>query len=159
MIPLIYPSSNFNAGRGFYARNRMYIDDFMTSKGVHMHRVGKRAIKSELDQLLDNVPARLGQGNALILQRIREEIKQFFDRNSTDGSRTSSRKVVSNAKLLMQKDILVDINNLEKDWKLPVQDELLLNDDETEDEMTFDDDLFVDLSKDDDDDYSDEEAY
>jgi hypothetical protein len=123
-----------------------------------MHRMGKKAIKSELDQLLDNVPARLGQGNALILQQIREEIKQFFDRNSTDGSRNSSRKVVSNAKLLMQKDILVDINNLAKDWKLPVQDELFPNDDETEDEMTFDDDLFVDFSKDDDDDYSDGEA-
>ena len=123
-----------------------------------MHRVGKNAIKGQLDQLLDNVPVRLGQGNALILQQIREEIKFFFDRNSTDGNRISSRKVVSNAKILLQKDMLAVIDTLAKDWKLPVQAEEIPDDDETDDEMTFDDGLFVDLSKDDDEDYSDGEA-
>ncbi|KAE9365442.1 hypothetical protein N431DRAFT_549648 [Stipitochalara longipes BDJ] len=148
----MYEHCASESGKGHYLRNKKYIEAFMTKKGVFMHRVGKTAIKSQLDQLLDNIPSRLGQANAPILQTIREEITSFFDRNSTDGNRVSSRKVVSNAKLLLQKDILTNIDKLAKDWKLPVQTEEILDDDETEDEMGFNDELFIDLSKDDDDD-------
>ncbi len=117
-----------------------------------MHRVGQNAIKNQLDQLLDNVPTRLGQANAIILQLIRHEIKLFFDRNSTGGSRLSTRKAVSNAKILLQKDLLADIAALAEDWKQMVRVEEILDDDGTEDEMAFNDDNFVDLSKGDDDD-------
>jgi hypothetical protein len=147
------------AGRGFYLRNKKYINNFMTNKGVSLHRIGKNAIKAQLDQLLDNVPMRLGQGNGLILQLIRDEIKMFFDRNSTGGSRLSTRKVVSNAKILLQKDMLAVIESLATDWKLQVQVEEIPDDDETEDEMGFNDELFVDLSKgDDDEDYADSDG-
>ena len=122
-----------------------------------MHRVGKDAIKNQIDQMLDNVPTRLGQGNALILQLIRHEIKLFFDHNSSGGSRLSTRKAVSNAKVFLQKDLLADIAALAVDWKQKVQIEEIPDDDETEDEMGFNDDNFVDLSKgdDDDEDYAD----
>jgi hypothetical protein len=113
-------NSNFISGKGFYLRNRQYIEKFMTNKGVQMHRVGKNAIKNQIDQLLDNVPTRLGQGNANILQLIRHEIKLFFDRNSSGGSRLSTRKAVSNAKVLLQKDMLADIAALAVDWKEPI---------------------------------------
>lgn len=150
-------NSNFISGRGFYQRNKEYIEKVMNNKRVQMHRVGKNAIKNQIDQLLDNVPTRLGQGNAIILQLIRDEIKLFFDRNSSGGSRLSTRKAVSNAKVLLQKDMLADIAALAVDWRQMVQVEEIPDDDETEDEMAFNDDNFVDLSKgvDDDDDYAD----
>ena len=131
----------------------------MTKKGVSMHRVGKGTIKAQLDLLLNNVPMRLGQANAPVLETIREEMTSFFDRNSTEGNRVSSRKVISNAKLVLQKDILANVKKLSEDWNLPVQSEEVPDDDETEDEMAFNDDNFVDLSKGDDDgDYSDGDA-
>jgi hypothetical protein len=150
-------TSNFISGTGHYLRNRRYIEKFMTNKGAQMHRDGKNAIKDQIDQLLDNVPTRLGQGNALILQLIRHEIKLFFDHNSSGGSRLSTRKAVSNAKVFLQKDLLADIAALAVDWKQKVQIEEIPDDDETEDEMGFNDDNFVDLSKgdDDDEDYAD----
>ena len=57
----------------------------------------------------------------------------------------------------MQKGLLADIAALAADWKQKVQVEEIPDDDETEDEMAFNDDNFVDLSKgvDDDDDYAD----
>jgi hypothetical protein len=150
-------NSNFISGNGHYLRNRQYIEKFMTNKGAQMHRVGKNAIKNEIDQLLDNVPTSLGRGNAIILQLIRHEIKLFFDRNSSGGSRLSTRKAVSNAKVLLQKDMLADIAALAVDWKQKVQVEEIPDDDETEDEMAFNDDNFFDLRKgvDDDEDYAD----
>jgi hypothetical protein len=121
-----------------------------------MHRVGKKAIKAQLDQLLDNVPMRLGQGNTIILEQIRNDIKEFFDRHSADGSRSSKRRAISNAKVLLQRDMLPILDKLTTDWKLPIQKEKISDDDETEDEKDPNDDLFMDASKDDDDgDYAD----
>jgi hypothetical protein len=161
--PILYPRSlttpNFEAGRGLYARNKMYIDQFMTNKGMLMHRAGKNAIQGQLDQLLGNISAKLNHGHALILRQIRQEIKFFFEQNSSDGNRFSNRRVVSNAKVLLQQDMLVHIETLAKDWKLGVQVEEIPDNNETEDEMCFNDELFIDLSKDDDDDYSDGEKY
>ena len=53
--------------------------------------------------------------------------------------------------------MLADIAALAVDWKQKVQVEEIPDDDETEDEMAFNDDNFVALSKgvDDDDDYAD----
>jgi hypothetical protein len=150
-------TSNFISGTGHYLRNRQYIEKFMTNKGAQMHRVSKDAIKNQIEKMLDNVPTSLGCRNAIILQLIRHEVKLFFDRNSSGGSRLSSRKAVSNAKVFLQKDLLADIAALAADWKQKVQVEEIPDDDETEDEMAFNDDNFVDLSKgvDDDDDYAD----
>jgi len=155
----MYEHCASESGRGHYLRNKKYIEAFMTKKGVLMHRVGKTAIKNQLDRLLKNVPMRLGQANAPVLQTIKEEISAFFDRSSTEGNRVSSRKVISNSKLLLQKDVLAKVDRLAKDWNLPVQIEEIPDDDETEDEMAFNDDNFVDLSKGDSDgDYSDGDA-
>jgi hypothetical protein len=149
----------FDIGKGLYLRNKKYIDIFMAKKGILLHRVGKKAIKAELDRLLNNIPTRLGQANALVLKDVRDEIKSFFERNSTDGTRLSTRKVISTSKVRLQKDFLADIEALAKDWKLPVQNEEISDDDETEDEMGFNDELFIDLSKgDEDDDYTDGDA-
>jgi hypothetical protein len=143
--------SDVIVGRGLYERNKKYIQETMRKKGVKLHEAGTRAIRAELDELLDSIPTRLAIGNNLVLRHIREEIKLFFDRNSTEGVRNSRRRVVSNAKLLLQKDLLKVIDDLAKDWKTKVVVEEIPDDDETEEEMALNDDLFVDLSKDDDD--------
>ena len=54
----------------------------------------------------------------------------FFDRNSTSGNRLSVRKVVPNAKVLLQKDMFAVIESLAADWKLQVQVEEILDDDD-----------------------------
>jgi len=152
----MYEHCASESGKGHYLRNKKYIETFMAKKGVSMHRVGKTAIKGQLDLLLNNIPKRLGEANAPILQIIREEIIAFFYRNSTEGNRVSSRKVISNGKLHLQKDVLAIVEKLAKEWNVPVQTEEIPDDDETEDEIAFNDDNFVDLSKgDNDDNYSD----
>jgi hypothetical protein len=136
----------------------------MMNDGVKIHEAGAKAIKVELDQLLNNIPVQLAVGYNLVLQQIRDEIKAFFERHSSDGSRNSTRKAVSITKVRLQEALVADIKALAKKWvsKPPSEEATVPFDpDEAEDENPLNDDLFIDLDKSDDDDYeynSDEAA-
>jgi hypothetical protein len=129
----------------------------MKDEGVRMHREGSNAIKAELDQLLNDIPVKLAPGYGRVIEQIREEAKTFFEQNSSDGARNSTRKSVSLTKVRLQEALLVDIKKLAKDWvtKPPIIAVVILDDDETEDEMALNEELFIDLDKGDDTDYED----
>jgi hypothetical protein len=149
--------ANIPAGRGHYQRNREYTQDTMKDEGVRMHREGSNAIKAELDQLLNDIPVKLAPGYGRVIEQIREEAKTFFEQNSCDGARNSTRKSVSLTKVRLQEALLVDIKKLAKDWvtKQPITAVVIPDDDETEDEMALNEELFIDLDKGDDADYED----
>lgn len=149
--------ANISTGLGHYARSRKYIQETMKDDGVRMHRVGSNAIKAELDKLLDNIPVRLAAGYDLVLQQIRDEIQSFFEQHSSDGARNSTRKAASITKIRLNEALSADIKNLAKDWvtKPPTTAVEIPDDDETEDEMTLNEELFIDLDNGDDGDYED----
>jgi hypothetical protein len=145
-------------GKGHYARNKATHKQRMKSEGKAMHHHATGAIKAAVDKLLDSLMSRFATAYDLVLKQIREEIKSFFDLNSSNGTRNSTRRVVSIAKVHLQKDLSADINTLAHDWgsKLPVNSGGFRPDIESDDEMDVNDQIFVDIDNSPDDDYQDD---
>jgi hypothetical protein len=88
----------------------------MVERGVAMYQEATEAIKGVLDEMLKELPPRFMAAQKDILARIREEIYLFFDNYTASGSRNSTRKVISPAKIRLQKALAANFNNLIKAW-------------------------------------------
>ena len=126
----------------------------MKTRGEAIHKAGTRAIKTELNSLLKNIPKDLAVGYNLVLRDIRDEISDFFDQHSADGTRNSKRKVLSITKVKLQEALQPEIENLAQQWVTePTVDEEIPVDDDSEDETMQDEDAFMDNDEGKDDDY------
>lgn len=126
----------------------------MKNRGEAIHKAGTKAIKTELNSLLKNIPKDLAVGYNLVLRDIRDEISDFFDQHSADGTRNSKRKVVSITKVKLQEALQPEIGNLAQQWVTqPTVGEELPVDDDSEDEPMQDEDAFMDNDEGQDDDY------
>jgi hypothetical protein len=125
----------------------------MESEGRAMHHEATRAIKSAVDKLLDSLPSKFSDGYNLVLERIREEVKLFFDQNTADGKRNTTRRVISTAKIRLHKDLSADLNTLANNWDSRPLVESSPQDDESNDDMDFSN--FVEIDNSDDEDYND----
>jgi gas vesicle protein len=108
-------------GRGHYARNKATHKRQMESEGRAMHHEATRAIKAAVDKLLDDLPSKFTTAYSSVLEQIREEIKLFFEQNSSNGQRklrNGTRRLPSKAKERLQKALSIDINTLANDWTL-----------------------------------------
>ncbi|KAE8443183.1 hypothetical protein EG329_002282 [Mollisiaceae sp. DMI_Dod_QoI] len=147
LIPM-YDKCSAEGGSGHYARNRLTHRSVMKKNGVQMYRHGFKAVQTALDEMLEGLPATFATGYNAVLAEIRDEIQLFFEQNSANGSRTSARKVVSLAKVNLQKDFMVHINTLAADWSSEVAARYQ-REDEDDDEPGFDDAEFFDTEKND----------
>jgi hypothetical protein len=122
----------------------------MQSEGRAMHHEATRAIKSAVDKLLNSLPSKFANAYDPVLEQIREEIKLFFEQNTSDGKRNTTRRVISTAKIRLHKDLSASLNTLANDWdsRLPVESSP--QDDDSDDEMNFGNFVEVDNSQDDD---------
>jgi hypothetical protein len=130
----------------------------MESEGRAMHHEATRAIKSAVDKLLDELPSIFATAYSSVLEQIREEIKLFFEQNSSNGQRklrNGTRRPPSKAKERLQKSLSVDINALAKDWTLRLPANSGRDNDESDDEMDFNPENFVEIDNSDDGDYND----
>jgi hypothetical protein len=125
----------------------------MKSGGRAMHREATRTVKAAIEKLLDKLPSKFATAYNLALELIREEVKLFFEQNSSDGTRSSTRRVISNAKIRLHNDLSTDITTLSNEWssKFPVSSSPEI--DESDDEMDLDDQIFVEVDNSPDDDY------
>jgi hypothetical protein len=120
-----------------------------------MHHEAIRAIKSAVDELLNSLPSKFANAYNPVLEQIREEIKLFFEQNTSDGKRNTTRRVISTAKIRLHKDLSADLNTLANNWdsRLPVQSSP--QNDESDDDMDLRN--FVEVDNSQDDDYQDDD--
>jgi hypothetical protein len=123
-----------------------------------MHHEATRAIKAAVDKLLDDLPSKFTTAYSSVLEQIREEIKLFFEQNSSNGQRklrNGTRRLPSKAKERLQKALSIDINTLANDWTLRLPVNSGPENDESDNEMDFNPESFVEIDNSDDDDYND----
>lgn len=145
MVPAIkgflapmYNTCGSEHGNGHFQRNRELHVKWMRTKGRQMHHVASEAVIDSLDDMLNSLPNTLQAAYQDPLQDIKDQITRFFGENTASGSRTSGRKVVSNAKVNLRNAILVHVNKLAQAWisgdsAVPAAEE-----DDDEDAMLFD---------------------
>lgn len=88
----------------------------MKTKGRGLHTKGLNAIKKTLDDLLENIPQMLEQVFQAVVKQMKEDVKSFFENNTSAGSRVSSRKVINPAKMALRLKLLRIIGDLKLDW-------------------------------------------
>ena len=86
----------------------------MKHEGELMHQEGNRAVKTALDNFLTTVPTKLAEAYNAAIEQIMSEVQLFFEQNTSDGHRNSTRRVRSNNKVRLQRDLLADIERLAK---------------------------------------------
>lgn len=111
-----------------------------------MHHAGNKAVKCELEKLLNSCPTMLANGPEAVLTQLQHELDVFFEQNTADGDRNSGRKKRSPKKIELQKALLGNIDTLANAWEhdAPVQDQ---DTEVGEDEDFFSDSRLVDLDR------------
>lgn len=82
-----------------------------------MHHRGSEAIKKAINKLLDDLEEQLANCKDQVLKQVRNETAVFFEHNSSDGLRTTSRRVISQPKIKLQKSLQADLDTLTLTWK------------------------------------------
>ncbi|KAF4627197.1 hypothetical protein G7Y89_g10955 [Cudoniella acicularis] len=144
----MYEKCAMEQGRGHFQRNRTTHQIYFAKEGEAMHREGNKAVAKALTELLDTMSTKFKECNDTTTNQIMDEITQFFEQNSSDGNRSSGRRVVSNAKKTLSADLLSDIKDLATFWAKndPVQVQAQSEDFDDNDEDIYDD-RFVDVDK------------
>ncbi|KUJ08363.1 uncharacterized protein LY89DRAFT_742198 [Mollisia scopiformis] len=152
----MYAQCAGEGGKGHFQRNQTTHRTSMIQDGILMYREGFNAVKAALDEMLDGLPASFAVDYNVALTQIREEVNLFFEQNSANGSRTSSRKVVSLTKTRLHDEFMAHVHRLAADWISEVAASYQPEDD-SDDDMGYDDGDFFDTSRNDgqDEDYED----
>lgn len=99
LMPM-YVAAGTDTGRGVFARNVERHKDQLGSKNtIAVHYAATSAMRDHLDDMFASIPHALETGRAAAMQNIKDKILQFFDENSTAGSRLSSPRTASASKL------------------------------------------------------------
>lgn len=108
--------ANICAGPGHFKRNKSFQLVHMKNNGSEMYQEVSQIIRKALCELLANLPGLFATSSAEILTQIQKEISIFFEQNSSTGSRTSTKKHISQAKIKLQKALDISIGELTKAW-------------------------------------------
>lgn len=111
-----------------------------------MYLEASRAVIAVLNEMVENLPKSLHAAYNIPLKDIQEQITRFFDENTASGTRTSGRKVVSNAKLSMQKDLLPVLAKLTEAWTSDDGVMKVVEEEDDDDHMLFDNNDLFDIS-------------
>jgi len=127
-FPALYRfQTNYLTGRGHYKRNKATNKSHIKDSGKRMQEASNEAVKTALDELLNTIPAKLVGASNAVIEQIMGEVKLFFEQNTSKGLRNKTRKVKSNSKIRLQKDLLSNINDLTKSWESNDQAQIQYN--------------------------------
>src|SRR5271156_3296206 len=97
------------AGEGHYARNKATHEAKIKHYGIEMHQTITKTLQRVVDELLQELPGLVSAGSDEIMTQIKREVRVFFEHNSTNGIRTTPKKVISPSKVKLQNSLETSI--------------------------------------------------
>lgn len=153
---LLRASANVLKGRGCYAKNKAAHHTHISDHGISMYSSVSNELRSGLGKMLDKISDEFAIGRTEVINHLKQEIQIFLEVHSSNGSRTSHRKVVSPAKVKLQKVLQTQFDNLEKAWNEEIPFEAEEQDDLAD--LDFEKADGFNLKIEDDDEYQDEDS-